>query len=330
MNLRQVSVAALMLGLVLFAPVPSQGQQPGKVYRIGLLLTAPRPQIQGLIEALESGLRDAGYVEGRNIAMEYRSAEGRPERLPALAEDLVKLGVDLIVATSTPAAAAVKRATAKIPTVMVSPADPVASGLVASLARPGGNITGVTLEVTAETVGKQLELLKESLPKGHLFGVLWNPAYPPNESRWKAAEQAVRRLGLVLTSMQVREPAEMERAFNGMRRERAHALLVLGDPLTFSLRGQIAAIASKNKLPTMSPYREAAEAGGFIAYGPDFQHMYRRAGSYIARILNGATPGDLPVEQPSKFDLVINLKTAKALRLTIPQSLLMRADEVIQ
>jgi putative ABC transport system substrate-binding protein len=318
----------LALGILL-VPFAAEAQLAGKVYRIGVLQTAPREQVFHLFKAVEEGLRDLDYVEGRNIAIAYRSAAGTPERLSELAAELVGLEVDVIIATSTPAAIAVKQATRMVPIVMVSPADPVAAGLIASLARPGGNITGVTLEVTPDIFGKHLQFLKEAAPKIRRVAVLWNPAYEPNAARWEAMQAPARRLGVALLSAEVRTRGEIEGAFVGMIREHANGVVVLGDPLLFSLRAQIAGLAAKHRLPTMSPYREGADAGGLISYGADFLHTYRRAASYVDKVLKGAKPADLPVEQPMRFELVINVKTAKALGLTIPPSLLLRADHVI-
>jgi putative ABC transport system substrate-binding protein len=322
-------IVALALG-ILVAPLAADAQPPRKVYRIGVLSTAPRVQVSHLLKALADGLRDLGYIEGRNIAVEYRSAEGRLDRLPELAAEFVRLKLDAIIPTSTPAAIAVKQATTTIPIVMVSPADPVSAGLVASLARPGGNITGVTLEITLETLGKQLQLLREVVPKVRRVAVLWNPAYEPNAARWKAIREPARRLGLSLLSAEVGGPGDIERAFPTMIREHVDGLLVLGDPLMFSLRRQIADLAAKQRLPTVSPYKEGADAGCLISYGADFPQTYRRAATYVDKILKGAKPDELPVEQPTKFEFVINLKTAKALALRIPQSILVRADQVIQ
>lgn len=313
---------------ILLAPLATDAQQTEKVYRLAVL--RPGPPQPHLVKALEDGLRELGYVEGRNLAIEYRSAEGRPERLPELAAELVRLRPDVIIPLSTPAAVAAKQATTTIPIVMVSPGEPVAAGLVASLARPGGNVTGLTLEVTPETSGKQLQLLTEVVPKVQRVAVLMNPAYAPNAARWNETQRAARSLGVALVSAEVRTAGDIEGAFATMRQEKTDALLVLGDPLVFPLRHQIGDLAARNRLPSASPYREAADAGGLISYGPNFPAVYRRIGTYVDKILKGARPADLPIEQPTKFELVINLRTARALRLEIPQPILSLADYVIE
>lgn len=323
-------VALMFTFIILSTPIAVEAQQAEKVYRLGVLATAPREQVAHLFKALGEGLRDLGYVEGRNLAIEYRSAEGRAERLPQLAAELVGLSPDVIIPTSTPAAIAVKAATSTIPIVMVSPAEPVSAGLVASLARPGGNITGFTLEVTAEISAKHLQLLKEVAFKIRRVAVLANPAYPPTAARWTMTQQAARTLGVALVSAEVRGAGDLKSAFTVISREHADGLLVLGDPVVFSLRRQIGDFAAKNRLPSVSPYREGADAGGLIAYGPNFPHTYRRIGTYVDKILKGTKPGDLPIEQPTRFELIINLKTAKALGLTIPQSMLSRTDDIIE
>ena len=270
-----------------------------------------------------------GYVEGRTIAIEYRLSEGRPERLPALAAELVRLKVDVIVTAGPPAPLVAKQATTTIPIVFAISNDPVAEGVVSSLARPGGNITGLT-SIAPEVVGKQLELLKEVAPKVSQVAVLRNPSNQGHPLTLRQAEGAARALGLQLHIMQAGSPGEIDAAFAAMRSERAGGILVLRDPLFLGQRTQIAALAAKSRLPAVYSFREAAAAGGLMAYGASAPFMYRRAATYVDKILKGAKPADLPVEQPSKFELVINLKTAKALGLTISPSLLQRADEVIQ
>jgi len=268
-------------------------------------------------------------VEGQNIVIERRYSEGRNERLPDLAADLVRLKVDVIVAAGTPPPYAAKRATTTIPIVMTNASDPVGSGLVASLARPGGNITGLSL-LSPELAGKQLELLKETVPKVSRVAVLWNPANPVHTLILRQAEVAARSLRLQLQILEARGPNEFDSAFSAMTKERAGALLVLADPMFFGHRTRLADLAAKSRLPSVFLLREHADAGGLMAYGPSTRDNFRRAATYVDKILKGAKPGDLPIEQPTKFELVINLKTAKALGLTIPRFVLGRADEVLQ
>jgi putative tryptophan/tyrosine transport system substrate-binding protein len=316
--------------LILASIFPAAGQEPKKVPRIGFLSAATRTSSPHLTEAFLQGLRELGYVEGQNITIEYRWAEGRFEQLPDLAGDLVHLKVDVIVAAVTQPSLAAKKATGTIPIVMVGVSDPVESGLVASLARPGTNITG-TSSMTAEVVGKQLELLKETLPKISRVAALWNPANPVFQAiQRRETEVAARALGVQLQLMEARGPDEIDRAFAAMAKERTKALLVLGDPVFASHRKRIADLAAKHRLPSVSGTREYVESGGLMAYGTSFSDMYRRAAYYVDKILKGTRPADLPVEQPMKFELVINLKTAKQIGLTIPQSVLYRADKVIK
>ena len=318
-------LAALALALVLLAaPLAASAQQsPGKSARIGLLGDVP----SFLDEAFRQGLRELGYVEGQNIAIEHRSPEWKYERLPGLAADLVRLKMDVIVAASPAATEAAKRATSTIPIVFTVSGDPVADGFVASLARPGGNITGLAT-IGPELVGKQLEILKSVAPKISRVAVLQNP----NSRRGvlRQAEGAARALGLQLLILEARTPSEIEAAFAAMTSQRADGLLVLRDAVFRAQRAQITALAAKNRLPAVYGLREEAEAGGLIAYGASVPQLYRRAATYVDKILKGAKPGDLPVEQPTQFELVINLKTAKTLGLTIPPSLLLRADQVIE
>ena len=312
----------------LAAPLSSEAQQAGKVYRVGFLWDRPAVWPHAL-EAFRQGLRDLGWVEGRNIVVEYRWAEGRFDRLPNLVEELVRLKVDLIVAPTSIYTGAAKRATSTIPIVFVSHADPIGSGHVASLARPGGNITGLTI-IMSETMAKSLELLKAAVPGLTRVAVLWDPATPSHGPGLKAVEATGRALGLQLQTLAVRSTTEFDSAFSAMARERAGAVLVLSTPLFMGGARQLAELAMKQKLPTMFGPREHAEAGGLLSYGPDRADLYRRAAVYVDKILKGARPADLPVQQAMKFELVINLKTAKALGLTIPPSVLLQADEVIQ
>jgi putative ABC transport system substrate-binding protein len=327
---RRAFIGTLAGGL-LAAPLAAEAQQATKVPRIGYLVTSlavsPHPQ-----EAFRQGLRDLGYVEGRNVVIEYRDAEGKPERFPAVAAELVALKVDVIVAGPTLAALAAKQATKTIPIVFANAADPVASGLVTSLARPGGNVTGLSM-LAPELVGKCLELLTQAVPRVSRIAVLWQPGSSGERTEkdmLKEADVAARALGVRLQFVEARGPADFDRAFSDMTRARAGALAVLPSSMLFNERRRLVDLAAKNRLPTVFPYREGADAGGLMSYGANFTDLYRRAATYVDKILKGAKPADLPVEQPTKFELVINFKTAKALGLTIPQSLLGRADEVIQ
>ena len=270
-----------------------------------------------------------GYVEGNNIVVEYRSAEGRFDRLPELAAELVRLRVDVIVAVVTQASLAAKNATKTIPIVMLAVGDPVGAGLVTNLAHPAGNVTGTSVQAV-EVGGKSLELLKNGIPKLHVVAVLWNPANPVFQGQMvKETQAAARSLGIQLRMLAARDAKEIDGAFAAMTRERAEALTVIVDPLFIANRTRIAALAVSSHLPSISVFSEYAEAGGLMGYSASFSERGRRTAVYVDRILKGAKPADLPVEQPTKFELVINLKTAKALGLTIPQTLLLQADQII-
>ncbi len=327
---RRTFLWGLTLG-VLSAPLAAQGQQAAKIARIGYLHPnlAPGPHQH---EAFRQGLRDLGYVEGRNVVIEYRDAEGKFERLPALAAELVALKVDVIVAPNTLAALAVKQATRTLPIVFAVAADPVTSGLVTSLARPGGNVTGSSI-LSPELVGKGLERLKEAVPGVSRVAVLWQPGAVGERTErdmLKEAEVAARTLGMRPQFVEARGPADCDGAFAEMTRARAGALTVLASTMFTLERRRLVDLAAKNRLPAMYPWRDFVDAGGFMSYGVNTTDMYRRAATFVDKILKGAKPGDLPVEQPTKFELVINLKTAKALGLTIPPSVLGRADHVIE
>ncbi len=325
------------LSLVLFAfgllapPLAAAAQPPAKVPRIGVLSQADRTSggVSLLLEAFRQGLRDLGYVEGQNINIEYRRAEPPYDRLPELATDLVELQVDVIFAPSTPTALAAQQATKRIPIVFASAGDPVGSGLVAGIGRPGGNITGLSL-LAPEIVAKQLQLLKEAAPKVSRVAVLSNPANQYNALMVKETEVAARSLAVRVHLLGVRGADGPDSALSAVIKERAGALFVFFDPLFFIQRTRIVEFATKNRLPAMYPHREHAEAGGLMAYGADLRANFRRAATYVDKILKGAKPADLPVEQPMRFELVINMKTAKALGLTFPPSILIRADQVIQ
>jgi putative ABC transport system substrate-binding protein len=313
--------------MLLAAPLAAEAQEPGKRPRVGFLGPRTRADAAPYLDAFLLGLREIGWVEGKNIFIEYRWAEGRQERLPDLAAELVRLKVDVILAGPTSAAVAAKNATSTIPIVTTSAGDP-GVGLVASLARPGANVTGLSFSVEMATIGKGLELLKETVPKVRRVAVLSNPANPAHALARK--EVAARSVGVQLQLLEARGPTELDSAFAAMARERAGAVLVIADSTFGFHRTRLRDLAAKGRLPAMYGLREHPEVGGLMSYGADNRDNFRRAATYVDKILRGAKPADLPVEQPTKFELVINLKTAKALGLTIPQSLLQRADEIIQ
>ena len=324
---RRVFISAAAMSLVA-APLRPAAQQPQRVPRVGYLFSFTPAEGRHLWDACRRGLRELGYVEGQNIAFEPRWADGRHERLPELAAELVKLKVDVIVAAATPASRAAKAATDSIPIVICAVGEPVKTGLVANLGRPGGNITGLAL-LTTELSGKRLELLGEILRSIPRLAVLMNPDNPVHAVFLEETRAAAQRSGAQLQSLRARNPGEIEQSFGAASGERATALIVFDDPVLWSYRAQIVALAAKQRLPVIYGYREFVDDGGLISYGPDRIDHYRRTGSYVAKILKGAAPGSLPIEQPTKFELVINVKAAKALGLTIPQSLLLRADAVI-
>jgi len=321
-----------LVGAAAAWPVAANAQQAAKVPRLGLL-GAHLSASPHLAEAFRRGLRDLGYVEGRNVVIEYRDAEGKPERLPALAAELVALKVDVIVTTGgTPAGLAAKQATRILPIVFAATSDPVRTGLVTSLARPDGNVTGLSL-LAPELVGKCLEQLKQAVPEVSRVVVLWQPSAhgaATDKDLLNGAEIAARALAVRLQFVEVRGPADFDRAFSDMTREHADALTVLGSVMFTNERRRLVDLAAKNRLPAVYPWREFVDAGGLMSYGADLGDLYRRAATYVDKILKGATPADLPVEQPTKFELVINLKTANAMGLVVPPTLLARADEVIE
>jgi ABC-type uncharacterized transport system substrate-binding protein len=327
MTSRRTFLATVIAGS-LAASLAAVAQQAGKVYRIGFVWDSPTVWPHALA-AFRQGLRDLGWVEGQNIVVEYRWAEGRFDRLPSIMDELVRLNVDLIVAPTSIYTGAARRATSTIPIVFVSHADPIGSGHVASLARPGANVTGLTI-IMSETMAKSLELLKATIPGLTRVAVIWDPATPSHVPGVKAVEAVGRTLGLRLQTLAVRSATEFDNAFSAIVQERADAVLVLSTPLFMGEARRLAELALAHKLPTMFGPREHVEAGGLLSYGPDRADLYRRAAAYVDKILKGANPADLPVQQATKFELVINLKTAKALGLTIPQAVLLRADEVIQ
>ena len=315
---------------VVAACLPAGAQQAPKPPKIGFL-TPPTPAGAAvLVENFRQGLRDLGHVEGKTFVLEVRYGEGKAERLPELARELVGLKPDVIVTTADVATAAAKRETRTIPIVMGSSIDPVGGGLVASLARPAGNVTGVS-GVSSELSGKRLELLRESVPGLTRVAVIWNPDVRGSIFEYKETEAAARTLRLELQSLEVATAEDLDRAFSAAMSQRAQALILAGqNPVTFSKRAEIASFTQKNRLPSMYPSAAYVDTGGLMSYGPTVTYMYRRVAVYVDKILKGAKPAELPVEQPTKFELIINLKTAKALGLTIPQSLIRRADRVIQ
>jgi len=324
---RRAFIGTLASGL-LAAPLAGEAQPAGKMYQIGFL-SPTFPSDAGRLAAFREGLRELSYVEGQNIAIESRWAEGNYDRLPGLAAELVRFKVDIIVTYGTPASQAAKRATGTIPIVMAGAIDPVASGLVTIVARPGGNLTGLSL-MAPELVGKQLEILKDVVPKVSRVALLGNPANPGNAPQVRHAQDAARALGLRLQPLEARGPSDIDSAFAAMTSEQAGAVMVLVDSMLLDHRTRIADLAARRRLPAVYGLSDHVEAGGLMAYGPNRLDIFRRAATYVDKILKGAKPGDLPVEQPTKFALVINLKTAKALGLTIPPSLLQRADQVIE
>jgi len=311
---------------VLAAPLVVRAQQSGKVYRIGILEAIPAAQNAANLDALREGLRGLGYIEGRNLVIEYRSADGRAERFPDLASELVRLKVDLILTRGTPAASAAKGATGTIPVVMATMGDPRA--IVASFAHPGGNITGVTTFST-ELTAKRIELLKELVPKLSRVALLHNMGNPAAPPEWEEIKTAARTLGLRVELLDVRSQGDLDRAFELAVRQHVDALVVGADGLTQMHQQAIVDLVARNRLPAAYPAREFVEAGGLISYAVNYPDLYFRFASFADKIFKGAKPGELPVEQPTKFILAVNLKTAKALGLTVPQSLLVRADEVI-
>ena len=327
MSLNKLCGLSLALGLLL-GPLAAEAQQPARVPRIGILPPGPISERVHLWEAFRQGLRDLGYVEGQNITLVFPSAEVRPERLPHLAAELVNLKVDVIVAATTVAVQAAAEASKEIPIVMPVAA-PVETGLVASLARPGGNITGLTL-MASELSGKRLELLKTVVPRVSRIALLLNPAAAVVPAQMKETEVAARVLGVQLQPLEVRGPDDLERVFQAAIKGRAGALITVDDALIFTHRTRIVNLAAKSRLPAIYGFREFVDAGGLMSYAPNLADMYHRAATYVDKILKGAKPADLPIEQPTKFEFVVNLKTARALRLTIPQSILLRADQVIQ
>jgi ABC-type uncharacterized transport system substrate-binding protein len=319
------------LGAAATWPLAARAQQPaGRVYRVGYFAITSRERALHLTKAFEDGLRSLGYRVGENVVVEYRFADGDMGRLSALAADLVGLGVDVIVAGNNVNIIAAMQATTTIPIVMASSADPVSAGLVSSLARPGRNATGIAQDTGGEQHVKRLELVKDTLPNLSRVGILWNPDFAPNPARLLSMREAAPALGLTLVPVEARGLEALEQAFATMARERAQVLVVLSDGVLFNCRGQIGVMAVRDRLPTIAAAREYAESGLLLTYGVDLRDAFRRSASFVDKILKGANPADLPVEQPTRFELVLNLKTANALGINVPPILLARADEVIE
>ena len=324
--MRRREFIAVLGGAATAWPLAARGQQSNNVFKIGFIATGGVPLY---MNAFHDALQDLGWIEGKNVVYESRYAENRLDRLPELAAELLGLNVDVIVAGGTPAPLAAKQATAIVPIVMTGAADPLGTGLVASLARPGGNVTGLSL-MSADLVGKRLELLKEVLPGLTSVAVLWNADHPFSTFVFKETERAAQALQIEVQSLEVRRPDDIDSALTAAKRQNASALIAVEDPLTTDYRRQIVSFAAETRLPSIYGLRMFVDAGGLLSYGADLSDLYRRAAGYVDKILKGTKPSELPVEQPSKFELVINLKTAKALGLNIPQTLLATADEVIE
>jgi putative tryptophan/tyrosine transport system substrate-binding protein len=316
-----------LLGGAAAWPLAARAQQPGKAARIGYLaIRAPMSADEALLQAL----RELNWIEGRNIVIERRFSAGNFDRLREFAAELVRLKVDAIVAVASASTQAAKDATASIPICFVNAGDPVGQGFVMSLARPGGNVTGVSFDASPDITAKQLQLILETVPKASRVAVLWNPTSAFLRSYWSVAQAAAPALGVVLQSLEVQDASQYETAFKAIGRDRADALVVLSDSFATFHRARIAELAAEHRLPVLYGHRQYVEAGGLMSYGPSLFDVYRRAAAYVDKILKGTRPADLPVEQPTKYELVINLKTAKALGLELPPTLLARADEVIE
>jgi len=328
MNRRDTLLALLSLGAT---PLSSLAQQQGKIWRIGFLAARSRSTSSNpdaYYDAFVQGMRELGYVEGKNLGIEWRFADGKSERLPALAAELVRMKVELIATHGTPGTQAAQRATSTIPIVFASANDPVASGFAASLARPGGNITGLSL-ISVDVSQKHLELLKTLVPRMSRVAVLVNPGNSSLSAILKSVQAAAQQFGVKVLQVDARTPEEIEHGFAAMRRERADAVIILNDSFFIGQRRQITGLVARNRLPSMFPFREDVEAGGLISYGQNLADHFRRAATYVDKVLKGAKPSELPIEQPTKIHLAINRKAAKGLGITVPQELLLRADEVI-
>src|SRR6266849_6953265 len=328
--MRLIGLAVVLTASLLAAAVTAGAQQATRVPRIGVLFASTPAATSHLLDGLRQGLREHGYVEGQHIMLERRYGQAGVERMSDLAAELVRIKVRVIVAATDPATAAVRQQTQTIPIVMANSTDPVGTGFVASLARPGGNVTGLSA-LSPELSGKRLGLLREVVPGLARVAIIWNPDVRGALFDYKETEAAARLLRLQLQSVEVSRAIDLDHALSAVTNQRAQALIVqTPNPALFANRSQIEAFAQRNRLPSMYGQKEFADAGGLITYGPNTADLWRRAAAYVDKILKGAKPGDLPVQQPEKFELIINLKTAKALGLTIPQSLLLRADQVIE
>jgi putative ABC transport system substrate-binding protein len=328
-SIRRRDFITLLGGAAATWPLAARAQQAGRIYRIGVLETSPAASNAANFDALRKGLRELGYVEGQNLVLDYRSADGRPERYPQLVAELLHLNVDLIVTRGTPAVMAAKNATETIPVVMAASGEPVGTGVVAGLARPGGNVTGLSA-LTTELVAKRLELMRETVAGIRRIAFLQNMGNPVAPSQWEELNTAALSLGLEAQLLDVRKPEDIAQAFDTAIAQRADAILVGNDTVTLVHRRQVVELAVKHRLPAMYNNREFIDAGGLMAYGVSYPDLYRRAAIFVDKIFKGAKPADLPVEQPTKFELMINLKAAKALGLDIPATVLARADEVIE
>src|SRR5262249_9336051 len=331
MRMRRIGLAVVLAVSVFVAPTAVHAQVPAKVWRIGILQTSSTKDEVRRVTALEQGLAELGYVSGRNIVLINRNAGQQVGQLPQFATELVRAGVDVIVTSTNPATLAAKRATSTIPSVMTVGVEPVTAGLVASLAKPGANVTGLTFDVDAtQLAAKRLEILKELMPSVSRVAVLWNPGYAPGSLRLKGTEQAGHSLGVTIVSVHFTEGGDAERAFTEIRRAKAEAVTVLSDPVLVARRLDITEMAARYRVPAIYALREWVDDGGLMSYATSLNEQWRLAARYVDKILKGAKCSDLPLEQPSKFELLINMKTAKALGLTIPQTLILQATEVIE
>jgi putative tryptophan/tyrosine transport system substrate-binding protein len=328
-QLKRREFITLLGGTAVAWPLAAHAQQSGRVYRIGVLETAPAASNVANFDALRKGLRELGYFEGQNLVLDYRSADGRPERFPQLAAELLRLNVDLIVTRGTPAVMAAKNATETIPVVMAASGEPVVAGVVAGLARPGGNVTGLSA-LTSELVAKRLELMRETVPGIRRIAFLQNMENSVAPSQWEEFKTAAPSLGFEAQLLDVREPEHIVGAFDTAIAQRVDAILVGNDTVTLANRRQVVELATKHRMPAMYHAREFVDVGGLMTYSVSFPDLYRRAATFVDKIFKGAKPADLPVEQPTKIELIVNVKAAKAIGLAIPESLLARADEVIE
>jgi putative ABC transport system substrate-binding protein len=329
MRFYTIGLVAMLAFALLMAPHAATAQQAGETVTIGYLGNSSPALEAPQVDAFREGLRQLGYVEGQNLVIQYQWAEGQPDRYAVLAQALVRLKPDVILTAGTPGTLAAKHATQSIPIVTAIAGDPVAAGLVASLAQPGGNVTGLST-LAPELEGKRLELFKQAVPTLSRVVALRNPANPFTTIAWQGLEPVAAALGIQLQPVEVRGPHDLDRALATIKEARPDGLIVVPDRLLLAYRAAIVQFMAEHRLPGMFPFRQFVDEGGLLAYGPDYTDMYRRAATYVAKILKGAKPGDLPVEQPMKFELVINLKTAQALGLTISPILLFQADEVIR